>query len=448
MRTPQLINAADSSFMRELRRLLTRLTSVADPDSLVSLLTDYYRFVRFSQGSRSQETVTRKPELMPQLWFLAEKILRFTEGDNTNETLTRSARMLGCLQLTTPVSGRRWRELQFGYKLLYRATLSVRLLEHALQHKLLSEPLLQLYFEQRVSGNDDCPYRLNVQLPLVVAVMLMDAGQLEPESVTLLTGYAGELDSARALAPQERTEYLQHCQLATMQVVTHALDVTPYRGNSKQEKQQYLQLQQQRLSFIRQLIQQQHDPASALGNVLKIPQVYSSMVLPGRQRYIYEALPKASLLLKDSVSRGQLHGVLVKHFLRITGVFPQGFGIAFTPLSAEGTPQEKYELAVVNQLYPPNIAEPLCRIVSRNLQYRRGGHNCQVSLDHNLYFKPARERLAVMPPQRLEEILAQLSADWQPGQLRRFIPRCWHPEQFFSQAEHQNLWNNAPQQRN
>ena len=167
------------------------------------------------------------------------------------------------------------------------------------------------------------------------------------------------------------------------------------------------------------------------------------MVLPGRQRYVYEALPKASLLLKDSARRGQLNSTLVEHFLQITGVFPQGFGIAFTPQQHDGSQQEKYELAIVNQLYPPNIAEPLCRVVSRNLQYRRGGHNCQISIAHNLYFKPARERLATIPKQRLQEILLQLSADWQPGQIRRYIPRCWHPEQFFQQAEHQNLWNSA-----
>src|SRR5690606_4858802 len=103
-------------------------------------------------------------------------------------------------------------------------------------------------------------------------------------------------------------------------------------------------------------------------------QVYSSIVLPGRHRYQYEALPKASLLLKDSVSRGQFPAIWVKHLLTITGIFPQGFGIAFIPAKQDSAFAEKYELAIVNQLYPPSPAEPLCRIVSRNLQYRRGGH--------------------------------------------------------------------------
>jgi len=448
LRTTQPSISADSSFIRELKRVLARLTAVSDAESLVSLLTDYYHFARFANGTSSSKNRPVKPELMPQLHFLAETILRLTDGINTAETLTRSARLLGCLLLTVPSSSRRWRELQFGYKLVYRAALCLRLMDHALEHNLLKEPALQQYFAQREPGNDDCPYRLNVQLPLIIAVMLLDAGQLEPDAVSMLIGYAGELDTTRALAPSEREEYLQRCQSAAQQLVSTGLELLPYRGNSKQEKQQHQTQQLERLNFIRQLIQQQNDPTSLLGNIVKIPQVYSSMVLPGRQRYVYEALPKAGLLLKDSVIRRQLNGVLVQHFLRITGVFPQGFGIAFTPRQQDSALPEKYELAIVNQLYPAKLAEPLCRIVSRSLQYRRTGHNIRISIEHNLFFKPARERLAVIPSQRLEEILARLNADWQPGQLRRFIPRCWHPEQFFSKSEHQNLWNDAPQRQN
>lgn len=442
MRNPAPKLAADSSFMRELKRILARLSSVADAESLVSLLSDSLRFSGFAKAQPGATAITTPPALTAQLWFLAEKILGLTEGSSSSETLTRSARILGCLQLTAPTSPRRWRELQFGYKVLYRACLSLRLLEHGLQRGLFTEPVLQQHFAQRDSGNPDCPYRLNVQLPLVVAVMLLDAGQLDAAAQRLLTGYSGELDSRRALTDSERAEYLQLTQAASRQL-HQALQVLPYRGNDKLQRQQHQRTEQQRLALLRHLLQQHADGASLLGNLLKIPQVYSSMVLPGRQRYVYEALPKASLLLKDSARRGQLNSTLVEHFLQITGVFPQGFGIAFTPQQHDGSQQEKYELAIVNQLYPPNIAEPLCRVVSRNLQYRRGGHNCQISIAHNLYFKPARERLATIPKQRLQDILTQLSADWQPGQIRSFIPRCWHPEQFFQQAEHQNLWNNA-----
>ena len=444
---------ADSSFMRELKRLLQLLTSVSDAESLVSLISDCHRYLRFvsaSTGSRAQQTEPAKPELMPQLWFLAEKILRLTEGNSSSDTLVRSARMLGSLQLTAPESPRRWRELQFGYKLLYRATLSLRLLDHALHHQLVTDATLLEHYHARHYINDDCPYRLNVQLPLVIAVMLLDCGQLDTDAIRILIGFAGEQDSSRSLQNDEREQYLAVSHLAQQQLLQNYLTPLPYRGNSKVEKQLHLQQQQQRLQLIRQLLNgtapNTGQSSAASMPILSLPQVYSSMVLPGRQRYQYEALPKASLLLRDCVSRGQFPAIWVKHLLQITGVFPQGFGIAFIPAQHDSAFAEKYELAIVNQLYPPSPAEPLCRIVSRNLQYRRGGHNCKVSMAHNLYFKPARDRLAIIPEQRLQDILTRLSADWEPGQLRRFLPRCWQPQQFFSQSEHQNLWNNAIQQ--
>lgn len=436
--------AADNSFMRELKRMLQALTSVADDSSLVSLVGDYYRYAQFAAGKVQHDSDGKRPEIMPQLWFLAEKILRLTEGNNAADCQIRSAKVLGSLQLTAPESQRRWCELQFGYKLLYRAALSLRLLDHGLQHQLLTDDKLQQLYQQRRYADDDCPYRLQLQLPLVVAVMLLDIGQLQPEATALLTGYAGERDASRSMSRDERDDYLQLTQAGMQQLVKDSLQVLPYRGNSKAEKQQLAAMQQQQLALIRQLLSAQAD-RQPLCHVIAIPQVYSSIVLPGRQRYQYDALPKASLVLKDAVSRGQLAGVWVQHFLRITGVFPQGFGITFIPAQFSGLPGEKYELAIVNQLYPPNAAEPLCRVVSRNLQYRRGGHNCQVSINNNLYFKPARQRLSVIAPQRLQEILAQLSAGWQPGQIRHYLPRCWQPHSFFSHSQHQNLWNQARQ---
>ena len=441
LRTSKL--SADSSFMRELKRLLQALTSVSASDSLVSLLSDTHRFLRFANNTPDSNAVTTKPDLMPQLWFLAEKILRLTEGNNPADSLIRSARVLGSLQLTSPESPRRWRELQFGYKLLYRAALSLRLLDHAIQHKLLTDPELYQHEAVRRYADDNCPYRLNVQMPLVVAVMLLDSGQLDADAIALLTGNAGEQDASRSMQPNERQQYLSLSGAAMHQLVNGALQLIPYRGNSREEKQQHQLQQQNKINLIKQLLKAKKTGDITLSPLLGLPQVYSSMVLPGRQRYQYEALPKASLLLRDSVNRGQFPAIWVKHFLTITGIFPQGFGITFIPMQHDNAFAGKYELAIVNQLYPPTPAQPLCRIVSRNLQYRRGGNNCHVSIEHNLYFKPARVRLSVIPEQRLQAILAQLSADWEPGQVRRFIPRCWQPQQFFSQSEHQNLWNNA-----
>ncbi|MDP2714860.1 hypothetical protein [Rheinheimera sp.] len=439
MRNQASISTADSVFMRELKRVLNSLSTPASALSLVSIAADFFR--------ATHSSVT-PPAAMAELAFVAEKILLLTEGQTEAETLNRSARLLGTLQLTVPDSPRRWREVQFGYKALYRATLSLRLLQHMLQQQLLNDPWIQQHYARRDTKDPDCPYRLNVQLPMVIAVLLLDVGMLHPKALAVLAGSNGNLNPHRPLQADERQQLLQLSAKARQHFFAQALAVVRFRSNNKLEQQQDMAQQQQRLDFTERLLAATDDPASALGSLLKVPQVYSSIVLPGRQRFAYEALPKATLVLKDAVKRGELNAQFVGHLLKITGVFPQGFGVVFIPAQNDLSLAEKYELAVVNQLYPAKAEEPLCRIVSRNLQYRRGGHNSCISVAHNLYFRPARDRLAIMPQQRLQDILASLSADFEPGQLRRFIPRCWHPEQFFSQSEHQNLWNNAPQRQN
>lgn len=434
-----------SSYMRDLQRLLQSLTSVQQTDSIVSLLSDSLRYIRFVEGAPGAG-VTEAPQLMPAVWFTAEKILRLTEGLNQADSLIRSAKLLGTLQLLAPDSSRRWRELQFGYKLLYRATLALRLLDHALEHKLLNDEQWQFWYAGRSYNDDDCSYRNQLQLPLLAAIMLQDAGLLEDEATMLLGGYADHLDTRRRLNSDEREHYLKVSQRARDKLLQHSLTPLEYRGNSRAERDQFLSLQQQQLGLIKHWLNST-DQTQHPSQLLKVVQLYSSMVLPGRDRYQYESLPKASLLLRDAVSRRQVTASWVQHLLKITGVFPQGYGIAFIPQHS-ATAGQKYELAIVNQLYPPNLAEPLCRVVSRNLQYRRGGHNCQISVKNNLYFKPARQRLSVIAPQRLQEILTQLTTDWQPGQIRHYLPRCWQPQNFFNDPNHHNLWNNAPQYLN
>ena len=122
--------------------------------------------------------------------------------------------------------------------------------------------------------------------------------------------------------------------------------------------------------------------------------------------------------------------VWCSHWLSITGIFPQGYGIVFLPKDASGQPLDRYEFAIVNSLYPPQPEAPICRVVTRNLHYRNNLPNSSISVAYNLYFKPARQQLSVIPPQRLHEILSKLSSDFEPGRLRRLLPRYWHPDEF------------------
>lgn len=372
-----------------------------------------------------------------------EQLLQLSEGTNTSETLTRSARLLGSLQLLVPEQTNRAMEVQFSFKIIYKAVLALRLLQHRLQLEQMPAEWQQLW-QQRSDGSEpdaNCPFREQVQLPLVMAVLLQDFGQLHPEAQALLSDPTDKLDPLKALTAEERTQFLAISQQACADLLQQGLGLWPYQGNDKAARALHLEQQQKRQQWIQQLLDSGHQPGAGPGNLLKVPQVYASIVMPGRRGFSYESLPKAALLLKEGVKRQLYSAEWVDQLLRITGLFPQGYGLAFIPPRHTSQPKDKYEFAIVNALYPEQPEVPHCRIVTRNLQYKNTGKDCLIIIQQNLYFRQARQQLEVVPAERLQHILSKLFADAEQRFLRQLLPRCWQPNDFFAHPAHQNLWN-------
>lgn len=383
------------------------------------------------------------------LQLLAEQLLQLSEGDNHNETLAFSARLLGCLQIMVPTAKGQRELVQFAYKPLYRIVLSLRLLDHLLAQQLLDEPALLSHYQLRNRQSpDDCPYRQHVQLPLVMAILLQDIGLLHPQAMDIIQGELAQFDSGRALSTAERQRLLSISTDASLVLLQQGFGIAPYKGNDKAERELYFIAQQQRLQWLSQLLQLNPADKTLFGSLLKVPQVYASIVLPGRQRFNYALLPKAALLMRDGARRNEYSGLLVDQLLRITGLFPQGYGVVFIPLGADLQPQDRYEFAIVNGLYPQKPEHPNCRVVSRQQQYRNTGMDISLQTDYNLYFKVAREQLEVLPEHRLKALLNALYQDGEARYLRKLLPRCWQPEQFFHEPAHQNLWQNAMLKQN
>lgn len=379
-----------------------------------------------------------------QLYMLCQQFLQLTEGNNRTETILRSSKMLGTLQLLAPSEGEQIASVQQKYKPLYKATLSLRLLDHLLAQGLITNSYILQKAQQRKAAaetNDACPFRDDVQIPLLMALLLQDVGHYHPDALKILTGPDGNWPRNRELEPAERSRFLDISLQASLSFLLKGIGVPKYRGNSRPERDAFDKNEQDKLAFAATLLRCSTKPGSGVGNLLKLPQVYASAVLPGRNRFDYQALPKVALILKAGAANGQYDGRMVQSLLSITGIFPQGYGIVFLPKDASGQPLDRYEFAIVNSLYPPQPEAPICRVVTRNLHYRNNLPNSSISVAHNLYFKPARQQLAVIPPQRLHEILSKLSSDFEPGRLRRLLPRYWHPDEFFAEPRHQNLWN-------
>lgn len=378
---------------------------------------------------------------------LADNLLQLSEGSQASETITLSARLFGSLLITAIGKKRKTALLEYAYKPCYRALLTLRLLDDLLQQNIIKEPQWQFWYQQRnLSQPENCPYRQQLQLPVVMACIIQHLGQLNLDAQAILTRQDNANKAARALNPEDRAQYLALSQQGCINFLQFGLGDLPYRGNHREQRAQHQQQQQQLVALLNRFITA---PANTLiGSLFKVPQAYTSVVLPGRQRYSYEALPKAPLLLREAVRRTEYDGRLVDRIFRMLGLFPQGYGVVYTPLGDDGKPQQRYEFAIVNSLYPEKPEQPGCRVVSRNQQYRNTGYNINLSTELNLYFKPARDRLKTLPEKRLRELLNVLYQDGDAQYARKLLPHCWQPDNFFSLAENQNLWHSAEQRQN
>lgn len=376
----------------------------------------------------------------------AEALLQLSEGSQASDSQMLSARLLGGLLITSASNKRKLLLLEYAYKPLYRALLSLRLLEHLLEQQILKDPQWQAWYLHRdITQPAECEYRQKLQLPLVMATFLQHFGQLDPDAQFLLTAASDNVPE-KAFSAQEREHFLALTLQGSLQLLQQGLGQLPFSRGNKEQREQHLQQQQFLQQQLHRFITAKAD--SPLGSLLKVPQAYTSIVLPGRSRYNYDALPRAALLMREAAARGDYNGLLVDCLFRIVGLFPQGYGVVFTPLGDDGKPQLKYEFAIVNSLYPEKPEQPGCRVVSRNQQYRNTGYNISLSTELNLYFKPARDRLKTLPEQRLKELLNMLYQDGEAKYLSRLVPKCWQPENFFSVPEHQNLWHSAQQRQN
>jgi hypothetical protein len=133
--------------------------------------------------------------------------------------------------------------------------------------------------------------------------------------------------------------------------------------------------------------------------------------------------------------------VVVDALYKITGMFPQGYGVTYIPVDEYGDILDRYEYGIVNQLYPPDGQHAMCRMATRHLAFIGYGQNVLVKPDKNLYFPETAKQLSSMSKERLNEILESLASNYQERQKLDLLPRYWHANEFFSAKTNQNLWN-------
>ena len=274
-----------------------------------------------------------------------------------------------------------------------------------------------------------------------MAAILEDIGYYHPEAQAIVKGESGEADPYRILEKEERIALQEINYQETLKYVNEGIGESLYIGNSKSDRDIYIENEKIKHVFINRILKSSIVPNEGIGNLLKVPKIYTSLILSTKANYNYKLLPKIYLVIKQNAERGACSKSVVNALHRITGSYPQGYGITYIPSGYDGRLEERYEYAIVNQLYPNDIDEPLCRVATTNLRYIIHGEDITVPVTGNLYHAPTAKKFSKISKERLHEILELLSSNYHERKELDLIPRCWQTKDFFERKVNQKLWD-------
>ena len=401
----------------------------------------------------AQQLRSEREQRLAHFNSLCDEILELCEGHSFHETNRKSAQVLGTIQLLSPCEGSRRPEVNEQHKPLYKAVLSLRLLdrlildnsiEDAYINKVIGEITPDQYAD--LYEHDEEKHNrvlVDIKRSILTVALIQDIGNYHPDARAILEGENGGLDPYRALEVEEKRALLQINFRESLKFLTEGLGIPSYRGDSKSERDAFNQNEQAKMAFMKGLLKKAVNPKNSIGNVIKVPQIYTAITLSTKDSYNYKLIPKVYQALNQNAEHNHCSQLVVDALYKVTGMFPQGFGITYIPIDAQGNSLERYEYAIVNALYPKNPEEPNCRIATRQLCFIGYGTDLIIGKFENTYFKESAERLAKISRERLLEILEQLVSNYTERAELDLIPRCWHAKDFFSIKTNQKLWNKA-----
>jgi len=423
--------------------LLSRVDSAKSKTKLGDLQRqqrEYLRELRFERNERCQH-----------LQQICREIIELCEDENFAETNRKSAKLLGTIQLLAPTEGSKVATVNERSKPVYKGVLALRLLDQVCLKQLLPDTYLAQelaeisafdYKELRSESEEAYGQFVDrIKVPLLMAAILQDIGNYHPDAQKLMYGLDGKKDNFRTLEVEERKTLLQINYRETLKYLEDGLGAALYLGNSKAERDIFNQVEANKLRFVRHLLKSSVQPKLGMGNLLKVPQIYSAIIFSTKENYNYKLLPKVYQALYQNAEHGRCSGSIVDTLYKITGDFPQGYGVIFMPTDVDQ--EARYEYAVVTQLYPKNPDEPICRLATRHLTFIGYGADVVVKKSNNLYFVESAKAFSRLSKERLNEILALLSSNHLERKKHDLLPRCWQPGEYFSTKANQKLWNRA-----
>lgn len=379
-----------------------------------------------------------------RLQKVVNRVIEMCEGETYAETQLHTSKFLATLFLIDESKAKHFAQFHKRVKPLYKSALILRLMDKVITDNALAEPEI-MEFSNCLNRFENSQlwqkrWQQEVATPLITCALIQDIGLQHPDAELIIKGEQNTLDEFRLLEEEDRKRILKLNYQHTMDYLKYGLGALPYDGNDPLEADDFAAVQERNQVLMTSLIKDAFVPKTHIGELLKIPQIYASVIFSTKSDYSHKELPKGYMLVEQLAKKGNLNADVAKCFIDIVGYFPLGFGVCFIPTNEQGTLYSHFDYAIVNHINPKHPAEPNCRAVSRNTKFVANSYNKILPRTHNLYFAANHTKLSTIDKARIKEIASELSGTYVGDRMEQVIPSYWDPHDYFIQKEHQNLW--------
>ncbi len=373
-------------------------------------------------------------------------ILKLAEGTNQQQTNTKSAKLLATLFMLSSTETDNRKQMHQLYKPLYKAVLALRLLDKMLIDKKLTNKYIVDRFDPKTRFSATpgklSLFQQDVAVPVIISAITQDIGMQHPEIQRLLKGADGSLDEFRVLDKGTRVPLLIMNHEQTQDFITHGIGTAIYEGGDPEQKIRFDKKQQNRLKFVLGLLTDAVKPsAGSIGNIIKIPQIYSSFIMSTKPDYNFRELPKVVNALVNAAKHNAVCSAAAKSFINLVGHFPLGFGVLYIKPHEPDEQFQNYYYGIVTQLNPIKPNAPTCRRITDQGEIAADTKNFSLLPENNLFYPEAQKSLSELSGEKRQALRETHMQDLKDAKLPELKDGFWNPYRYFSINKHQQLWS-------
>lgn len=271
---------------------------------------------------------------------------------------------------------------------LYTAALAVQLVAKLAQSNLIDNQFIKLHLPNwnelaEAGGNpDDTPqeildYQFKVLQPIVFACLLQNMGSYSPEAEALYEG-----NRYRSVEEATRKKQIKTIYEKTLLYLKHGVGEpnAAHFDTDTAFEQECL-----RYRLVEEMLVNYNNPGHLLGNLIRVPMIYTSIILSTKQKFEYPSLFKAYDVISNAIKKGIVKKEVAEMLKTMVGRFPLGTGLYF--ISKETKMPER---AVVTSLNPTVANNAIVKQLTKRQTQFDDTTQVEVSPDYNILFESAR----------------------------------------------------------